>query len=464
MSNNIHNVNMVETGTGYKQELKRTLTFKSLIIFGIAYMTLTTVMTYNGPVGQMTHGMVAMCYLIATVAILFTAISYAHMVKVYPVAGSAYTYASNTLNQHVGFMTGWVMILDYTLLSMFSCVLLGLYMNVIIPSVPAWVWVIIGCILLCMVQIVGVDVMSKVNSVLVIISAIFIVAFFIMMIRFIVEGSGIAGLFDIKGLINMDEMDEVGWGTLFTGASIVIISFLGCDAVTTLAEETIEPEKNIGKAIIVIVIGIGSYFVIYSYLMQLSWPEGWMMFENPDTAGEEVVRYVAGATMGYIFSGIFVVTCATCALSSQASATRLLYGMGRDGVIPKKFFGYINPKFKTPVKNILLMCALTIIIGCTVDFMSLASVINFGALLGFAIVNLCVIVHYVIKEKRRGPLDILKYVISPLIGGGVCLAIWLSLDRTALIIGGIWVVLGLIALGITTKGFKEPPKKISFDE
>ena len=319
-------MNSIEAKTkcdGYHQELNRSLTFKSLILFGIAYMSLTTVMTYIGIVGEMSHGMVALVYLIATVAMSFTAFSYSKMVKAFPVAGSAYTYTANAINPHIGFMTGWVMMLDYMLLSILSFILLGLYMNVLLPSIPPWAFVLGGCILLTIVQYIGVDIMAKVNNALVIVAAVFIFAFFIMMLRFITTGSGVLGLFDIKGIINIHELQEIGIAPLFSGAAILVLSFLGCDAVTTLAEEAIEPEKNVGKAIIVITIGMGAYFVIYSYVMQLSWPLGWQEFSNPDTAAEELVRHVGGSAMSYIFSAIFALTCVSCSLAAQTSATRL---------------------------------------------------------------------------------------------------------------------------------------------
>lgn len=453
------------TNSGYQQELKRTLTFKSLLIFGIAYMALTTVMTYMGIVAQMTHGMVALVFCIATAAMLFTSFSYAKMVRAYPVAGSAYAYTSNSINPHAGFMTGWVMLLDYALLAILSFVLLGLYMNVLFPSVPAWVFVIAGVVLLTIVQYVGVDIMAKVNSVLVIIAAIFMIAFFFMMLRFIVEGSGVVSLFDIKGLVNTSELSQIGLPAIFSAASILVLCFLGCDAVTTLAEEAMEPKKNIGRAIIVITLGMGLYFIIYSYVMQLSWPTGWMEFKNPDTAAEELVGHVGGSALAYVFSAIYALTCISCSLAAQTSATRVLYSMGRDGVLPKKFFGYVHPKYKTPTKNILLTSVLAVILGCTIDLMSISSIINFGALIGFTMVNICVIVYYFGKEKsRHGFVNFFSYLVSPLIGAGICLSIWVNLDQVALILGGIWTAIGFIYLAITTKGFKKAPKTMSFDE
>ncbi|MCQ4637600.1 APC family permease [Anaerovorax odorimutans] len=447
------------------KELNRILTFKNLIIFGIAYMSFTTATTYTGIIGEMTHGAVALTYIVATIAMCFTAFSYAKMVRIYPVAGSAYTYTSNTINPHVGFMTGWVMMLDYALLSVLSYILLGEYCSILLPSVHPKVFLIVFCLVFTVVQYVGINFVSKANNIFVFLSGIFIVAFMFVMVRLIVGEGGFLSLFDLQGIVNTSELPNVGWGTIFAGSSIVVLSFLGCDAVTTLAEETIKPEKTVGRAIIAITIGMGAYFVVINYLMQLSWPTGWREFADPDTAVVELMERVAGSAMAYIYTGIFVITCIACSLAAQTSASRLLYGMGKDGVFPRKFFGYVHPKFKTPSKNILLVTGLVIAIGSFIDLLSIASIINFGALAGFVMVNLSVIVHYFIKEKRRRSLwDIIKYLISPLIGAAVCFIIWINLDRAALILGGAWALFGFLYLAITTKGFKLAPKRLSFDE
>jgi len=287
----------------------------------------------------------------------------------------------------------------------------------------------------------------------------------IIMVRFITGEGGIVSIFDLQGIIGTNEAHSIGWGAVFGGASIVVLSFLGCDAITTLAEETINPEKNISKAIITVTIAMGVYFVVINYLMQLSWPTGWSEFADPDTASVEIMERVAGGTMALIYTGIFVVTCIACSLAAQTSASRLLFGMGKDGVFPRKFFAYVHPKFKTPTKNIILMSVLVIAIGTSIDLLSVASIINFGALAGFAMVNLSVIAHYFIKEKRRNNAwDIFSYLIAPLIGAVICIVIWINLDRTALILGGIWALCGFIYLAITTKGFKIAPKEMSFSE
>jgi len=446
------------------QTLKRTLGLGSLVIFGIAQMALSTVMTYMGITAQMTHGMIVLAYTIATIAMAFTAFSYAKMVRAYPETGSAFTYASKVFHPNLGFMTGWVMLIDYALLGCLSYLLLGLYMNILIPTIPGWVFVIVSCAILTFIQYIGVDVMAKVNNLFVVIAAIFMIGFFVLMLRYICLGGGEATLLDIRGVYSHEEFQEVGWSGIIGAASILVMCFLGCDAVTTLSEEAINPRKNVGRAIIIITIGMGLYFVIYSYVMQLAWPTGWKEFVDPDTASTELISHVGGTVLGYVWTGIYVVTCITCCIAAQTSASRLLFGMGRDGVLPKKFFAHVHPKYKTPSRNILFLGVLAAVVASFTDLLSISSVINFGALAGFTIVNLAVIRHYFFKEgKNKGAWNICSYLIAPAIGAIVCFLIWLNLGKFALILGGIWTAIGFIYLAIATKGFKTV-KQMSFSE
>lgn len=198
--------------------------------------------------------------------------------------------------------------------------------------------------------------------------------------------------------------------------------------------------------------------------MQIAWPTAWFEFVNPDTASTEMITYIGGSVLGYVWTGIYTVTCITCCLAAQTSATRILYSMGRDGVLPKKFFSHVHTKYKTPTYNILFISVLSAIIACCTDLLSISSIINFGALIGFVLVNVSVITHYFIKEKKqRGVFNICSYLVAPAIGALVCLIIWINLDSTALTLGAIWSAVGLIYLGISTKGFKTI-KRMSFSE
>lgn len=450
---------------GYEQTLNRVLPLGSLIFYGFAYLAPLTVFSTYGLVSNMTHGMLALSYAMATIAMVFTALSYSQMVKAFPVAGSVYTYVQRSINPHLGFLSGWAILMDYLLLPMINFLLVSIFLAPVFPNVPGWAWIVGYVVVVTFINFFGVQVTAWVNNSLIIIQAIFVLAFVIFAAKYISSGNGAATFFDLNAFINTAELSSpgMGFGVILTGASILALSFLGFDAVTTLAEEAINPEKNVGKAILTICLGAGAVFMFVSYLSQLAWPNAWFEFENIDSGAYELITKVAGATMGYLFTAAYCIACLASSIASQASAARILYSMGRDGSLPKKFFGYLHPKHKTPIYNIFLIGVISLV-GIVLSLSIACSLINFGALAGFALVNISVIAHYFVKKKQRSGLDIVKYLIFPLIGAAVCLAIWISLDIHSKILGFSWLAVGFIYLAATTNFFRKLPPELKMEE
>jgi putrescine importer len=150
-------------------------------------------------------------------------------------------------------------------------------------------------------------------------------------------------------------------------------------------------------------------------------------------------------------------------MASHASVSRILYAMGRDSVIPKKFFAYIHPKFRTPVNNIILVGVIALASLFT-DLVTVTSFINFGALIAFTFVNLSVIAHYFIKGKQRSFKGTVLYLILPLIGAIISIKLWSGLDGHSMMLGGIWVAVGFVYLAYKTKMFRVKPPQIDFDD
>lgn len=448
---------------GYKQELKRVLTFKGAVAYGFAFLGPLAVFSLLGLVVANTHGMATISYIIALCAMLFTAYSYGQMVKEYPISGSAYSYVTRGINPHIGFLTGWTIMIDYMLLPMMNCLLAGIFLNAAVPSIPAWAVTVAFAIIITGVNVIGIQVTNIVNTVLVVIQLAFVVVFLAVAIPYIVNGSGPAALIDGSAIINrMEFTANGGIFPLLTAASLLCLSFLGFDAVTTISEETIDPGKNISRAIIIVCIGAGFIFSLIAYITQLAWPEAWYEFSNPDAGASEIMQRIGGNTMQVLFTIVYLLTCLPCALAALTSASRILFSMGRDGVLPKKF-AYLHPKFKTPVVGILLMGCICLL-GLVLNLDVASSLINFGALFGFILVNIAVIVHYYGKLKKRGSGATIKYLIVPLIGACVNIAVFLSLASSAKFVGTIWLAIGFVYLIILTKGFKQLPPEMKLDE
>ena len=435
--------------------LARSLTLLPVILFGIAYMSPTVVFGTYGVLVQTTNGAATTAYIVALVAMLFTAYSYGRMVKAYPTAGSAYTYARKSFGSHLGFMIGWAVLLDYFFLPMAACVVSAAFLGSAIPGVPAWVWVVSIVAITTILNIIGIKVSTNVNLWLMIFQLVVIATFVILTIKGILSGVGTGKLVSSLPLFNAHS----SFSTVMAGASIACYSFLGFDAISTLSEETIDPARTIPKATILATLGCGLVFIIVSYVGQLFHPS--MTFSSPDSAGAEIVRFVGGNILSAIFVATFGVGAITCGISAQASVSRLLYAMGRDGVLPKRVFGHLHQKFKTPIWNIVIV-GIVCLAALKLNIATSTSFINFGAFTAFTFVNLSVIVHYFIRGNQRTIKDVILHLAIPLIGAGFTIWLFAHLDKNALWLGSTWAVIGFIYLVFLTKMFSKRPPELDF--
>lgn len=449
MSNNVQS----------QDSLKRVLKLPSLIFYGLAFMVPLTIFTTYGLASVTTHGMGSITYLITTVCMAFTAFSYVYMTKAYPVAGSVYTFVSKSMNPYLGFLSGWVILLGYICLPIINYLASAMYLSSAFPAIPETVWVLGMVVVVTIVNHVGITVTDIVNKAIVCLQIAFLVIFVGTVIKYI-GGSG-APFLDITGFVNIEELSKEGMGipVLFVGASILALSFLGFDAISTLSEEAINPEKNIGKAIIITCIGAGIVFTVVTYFLQLAWPTAWTDIVDPDNGSFELILRVAGETMATFFAVAYGIGCIASSITGVASASRVLYGMGRDGILPRKFFGYLHPKRKTPTYNIVIIGVISLS-SLIISLTTSASLMNFGALLGFTMVNLSAIAHYYVREKKRSGMDVVRYLIAPVIGAVFTFAIWINLDAMSKGLGFGWLIFGVIYLAVITKGFKRPPAEI----
>lgn len=450
---------------GSKQgSFKRVLTLKDLLIYGFAVITPIAVFTMVGTVATMTHGMLTLVYFFTTAIMSVTGISYGRMVAAFPVSGSAYVYTTKAMNPYIGFMVGWALVMGYIVLPMTTGVLASMYMHAYFPAIPKAVFLIVFIFILSLINILGVQLLARANMVIVAIQAAFVIAFFVFIGKYIANSAGAISVWSPVAIYNAPEMQSIGWMTIFTAISIVAMVFLGFDGITTVAEETIKPEKNVGIAVVLICIICGLLFAAGAYFIQICWPTGWMEFESGDTAAAEIVQRIAGSVMSYLFLGAWTVGCCGCCLSSQAAGARIMYSLGRDRIFPQKIFGRLHPRFNTPTGGIIVI-GIACMAGVFLDLTSASSLVNFSAFFAFILVNVSVISYYFVRKKeRRGLKNIVLNLILPGIGAVFCLIVWCSLDRRILVIGLIWMAIGFIFLIYKTKGFKTPPAKLRIDE
>lgn len=434
---------------------KRVLGTPSLVLFGLVYMVPLTVFTTYGIVTQLTGGRVAAAYIITLVVMVFTARSYARMSVAYPYSGSAYVYSQQSFGGAVGFLAGWALLLDYLFLPMINYLVLGLYLNASFPDVPQWVWVVGAIAIVTVLNIIGIVSVARANFVIIAVQTIFIVVFVAMALA-AAGGNGADPLAPFTGDGTVD-----GVTPLFAGAAILCLSFLGFDSVSTLAEEAKDSTRTVPRAIMIATIAAGLIFIVLAYVAQIGFPSN--DFESADTAAIDVVASVGGELLSALFIAGYVAGATGSALTSQASVARILFAMGRDGVLPRRVFGHLNKRFGTPVIAILVVSAVSLL-ALVFDLLLLSEMISFGALIAFSVVNLSVIKHYYIDRKERAGILVLRNLILPLIGFALTVWLWTSLSGRTFVVGLSWLAFGVIILAIVTRGFRRPTPKLDLKE
>ncbi|WP_449279702.1 APC family permease [Leucobacter sp. GX0328] len=441
--------------------LRRSLKQRHVVFIGLAYMSPFAVFDTFGIVSEATRGHVPMSYIIVTIAVLFTALSYAKMVRVYPSAGSAYTYARRTIAAPVGFLVGWVALLDYLFLPMINALLAKIYLSAQFPEVPGWVWIVGLLVLITVLNIVGVRISAAANMIMVVFQALLAIVFAVLTFRAILADDALSFTYAPFYSMSADMTSLIG------GASVLALAFLGFDAVTTLSEETVDPRRTVPRAIMWIAALGAAFFIAITYIMQTLVPDLESLRAVADDI-EGASPYLALFIGGIVFQTLFLVgatiSVVSSGLASQMSASRLLFAMGRDGILLRKVFGYVSPRFGTPVCNIVLVGAIALV-ALKLDLNAATSLINFGAFTAFAFVNLSVIAFW-IRHRRTNHAagSTFAWTVVPGIGFLINAALWVGLDGLAMTVGLIWAGVGIVYLLVLTRGFRRPTPELAFDE
>ncbi|MDH1697318.1 APC family permease [Acinetobacter johnsonii] len=458
------------SGTQSAAKLQKTLGLWHIIIIGLAYIQPMTLFDTFGLVSEESHYHVPTSYIIALIAILFTSISYGHMIRRYPSSGSAYTYAQKSIHPNVGFMVGWSSWLDYLLSPMVNIILAVIYLEALFPDVNHWVWVVGLTAFMTAVNLRGARFVANFNGLIVFVQ-LGVIAYFTWMVYSLLAGGVNADGTLVNAKYQLWSLEPfwnelTSLGALITGATLLCFSFTGFDSLSSLAEETKDTEKTLPKAIFLTALLAGVIFIISTYFMQIYFPnDPKTYFEDVAATQPDILQAVGGVAFKTVVLYFAIVTVMASGISAHAGVSRLMYVMGRDGVINKKIFGHISPKSFTPSYNILIVGAVALTAGF-MDLDIVISMISFGALTAFTFVNLSVISRYALRDGRTKNIkDILSFVIIPMCGFLSIFAMWLEIEETALKFGLWWAMFGILYLGYKTKGFKQPaPQHNEFND
>ena len=432
---------------GYQQELKRSLSFTDLLVYGLVFMVPIAPFGIFGSVFSGSGGMIALAYAIGALAMAFTASSYAQMSRAFPMAGSVYTYAGRGIAQPVGFLAGWMILLDYVLIPGLLYLIAAVAMNAIVTSIPVWVWVVGFVVLNTVVNYLGIEFTAKINKIMLIGELIVLAVFMVIGLIALANGNG-NGSGALTPIYNSDTFSV---SLVFGAVSIAVLSFLGFDGISTLAEENRESARSIGKSMIAALVLAGTLFIAQTWIAALLVPEPATLITDGDPGGTAFYD-AAEAASGH---WLYVVTAVATAIAwgfanslvAQAATSRLLFAMARDRQLPA-FLRKVHPTRRVPVNATLLVAGVSLVLGIYMsrrdDGISLLStLVNFGALSAFLLLHVSVVVHFVLRGENW---NWWKHLVVPVVGFAVLAFVVVNADVAGQRLGFVWFAIGVLVL------------------
>lgn len=438
-----------DQSTGYRQELKRALGLRHLLVYGMITMVPIAPMSVYGFVAKQSHGMVPLVYVVGIVAMLFTALSYKHLSGVFPIAGSVYSYVQRGWHPYLGFLAGWMILADYLLVPALLYAFSASWLHGLLPAVPIGVWVLAFVIFNAGVNILGIELQAKAHFALLILELIALLIFVAFAIEFVFVLKHGAGGWSAAPFF---QSGHVNSGFIATATSIAVLSFLGFDAISTLSEEVDNPRKTVGNATVLSLLLLGAIFIAQTYLAALVHPDYSTL--DPELGFFQIGRELGGPWLYTLLLVVNIIAAGIAsALAAQLAIARILYSMGRDRVLPAAgFLSRVHPRWRTPVNAIALVASSSIVLASFVPEEVILKLVNFGALTAFILLNITVFVYFYLKEKQYR--HVFSYLVFPALGLLIVAFVWSGFDRTTFLFGCSWLLVGAILGAFKYKNFK----------
>ena len=448
----------VEMGTTLHK--RRVLTVWDLIFYGIVLIEPIAPVPLFGVAEKLSNGHFVTTILIAMFAMMATAFSYGRMAALYPAAGSAYTYVGKGLNPYLGFLAGWAMFLDYLLIPLIQIVWIATALHArYLQQVPYVVLAATVAALMTAMNLRGIKASARANQMLLGFMSLVIGAFVILALRYLARWQGWSGIFSVAPFYDPNTFD---FHTIRTATSFAALTYIGFDGVTTLAEDVENPKRNVLIATVAVCVFTGVLGGLEAYLAQRVWPD-WHSFANLETAFMDVCRRAGGVILFQAMGLVLLLAGFGSGLNGHVGAAKLLFGMGRDNVLPKKIFAHVD-KRNTPTFNLWIITLIAFVGALFLDFEKSGELINFGAFLAFMGVNAAAFWQFMVVGQKGRRRNLLGDAVVPLVGFLFCAWIWWGLETAAKLIGGTWFVLGMVYLAASTKGFRTAPNTINLTE
>ncbi|MFN7915343.1 MAG: APC family permease [Vicinamibacterales bacterium] len=425
--------------------LRRHLSLRDLVVYGLLFIGPLAPVGVFGVLDARTDGAVALVYVLATVAMGFTAWSYARMSRVVPRAGSVFAYASEGIGPRAGFIAGWLAMLDYLLIPSVAYLFCGIALHALVPTVPAWVFTVAAFAATTALNRAGVAVAARVGTVVVIAEIVVLVLFVGAALLVLARDGGARPL--LSPLVGLGGFSLA----LVVGAvSIAVLSFLGFDAIASFAEESAGDVRHVGTAITICLGVAGLLFVVQTWLgAVLSAQSPTTLAADPASQGPAfyaVARLAIGPWMGTVLAVTKAIGPAFAAMTAQAAASRLLYGMAREGTLPTALARV--DAHGVPSTALGAAALLTLVVSAWAarrdDGLDiLVSIVDLGALAAFTLLHASVVGYFV--RQKRGPSTAADLIVPAL---GALTTIWVIVESGTLakIVAGTWLVLGLLVM------------------
>ena len=424
------------TATAQEPGLKRSLGFWDLVLYGIVLIQPTAPMPSFGVIYQEARGHVVTAILLALVAMLFTSISYGRMARAYPHGGSAFLYVGKEIHSSLGYITGWCLVMDYVLNPLICTIWCSQAVRNFLPGVPYWTLAIFFAIFFTLLNCNGVETSARINAGMAAALGLVIVLVLIAAVRWLMQLSHPDAAFFLTPFYDPSTFNT---GGLLRGTSIAVLTYIGFDGISTLTDEAKDPARSVPRAIVLTCLVTGILASVEVYVAQLVWPRG-LAFPDIDTAYVHVSGRMGGPILFLIVNSSLLLANIGSGMASQLGAARLLYAMGKDGALPKRFFGAVDPKTRIPRNNVLLIGAICLIGALIFSYQLGTELLNYGALLAFMGVNIASMFRL---WRHGGGRQWFPMLLS--FGGfATCLCLWANLGTLARIVGTCWAAAGVL--------------------
>ncbi|GAC1502770.1 MAG: APC family permease [Pseudarthrobacter sp.] len=427
--------------------LRRSITLGQLIFFGLVFIGPAAAVGIFGTLDAKSSGAVATVYIIATLVMAFTALSYMHMSREVPRAGSVFAYAGTGIGPRAGYVSGWMILLDYLLIPSVAYMFTGIAPNSLFPAVPVWAFVAAAVLATTALNLAGVQLASKVIT-------------GVVLLEVVVLACG-AWVLATHGATRPWLSPFTGVGGFSTTAvlaavSVAVLSFLGFDALATFAEEAKGGVRMVGRATMLCLAIAGILFVAQSYVGALLSPTTPAeLAANPGLQGAayyNAVETSIGPWLHWLLALSKAAGAAFAAMVGQGAGSRIIMDMARERRLPGGL-SKVSARTGVPVRSILLTASGNIIVavwaatrGDGLDILS--SAVNVGAMTAFILLHASVIGYFLVKKLGAGPGNWFLDGVVPAVGAALLVVVLASATPVALTAGLAWFVLGLAVSAI----------------